>query len=253
MGILGVIRMETTNTIPNPATSFRVKLFADGADLDGMREMARNPMISGLTTNPTLMRKAGITNYRDFAHTVLEAIPNLPISFEVFADEFEEMERHAMQISSWGPNVFVKIPVTNTKGESSAALIARLNAAGVKLNVTAVMTLPQVQAMIPSLQSGVPAYISVFAGRIADAGVDPVPVMRSIVDTLGPYPQIELIWASPREVLNIIQADRIGCHVITLTHDLIRKIPSLGKDLDEFSLETVQMFRRDAIDAAYTL
>ena len=235
------------------ARQFRVKIFADGADKSGMLEMARNPLISGFTTNPTLMKKAGIKDYRAFAKDILSEISDLPISFEVFSDEFDEMERQALEIASWGDNVYVKIPVTNTRAEPSTSIIARLSAAGVKLNVTAMMTFEQVRDVVPALAAGPASCVSVFAGRIADAGIDPVPIMRSVVDFLRPHPSIELIWASPREALNIVQADEIGCHIITMTNDLIKKIPSIGKDLTRFSLETVQMFYRDATSAGYSL
>jgi transaldolase len=235
------------------SSSLRVKIFADGAEKSGMLEMAANPMISGLTTNPTLMRKAGISDYRAFAKDILSEITDKPISFEVFSDDFADMERQALEIASWGENVYVKIPITNTQGESAAPLTDRLSLQGVKLNVTAMMTLEQVRLVTPGLAKGPGAYVSVFAGRIADTGVDPVPVMQKTVDYLKEYPNVELIWASPREVLNIAQADAIGCHIITVTNDLIRKIPTFGKDLDQFSLETVQMFYNDATAAGYTL
>ena len=231
----------------------RVKIFADGADLAGMLEMAADPLIAGLTTNPTLMRQAGVTDYRAFARAVLDGIQDKPISFEVFSDDFDEMERQALEIASWGANVNVKIPITNTRGESAAPLVARLSARGVKVNVTAMMTLAQVASVAPALSAGAGGYVSVFAGRIADAGVDPVPVMREVVEYLREHPGVELIWASPREVLNIRQADAVGCHIITVTNALIKKMALFGKDLDEFSLETVQMFYNDALAAGYTL
>jgi transaldolase len=232
---------------------FRIKIFADGAEIDSMVAFARDPLIAGFTTNPTLMRKAGVSDYRAFAQAALAAIPDKPISFEVFSDEFAEMERQARDIASWGANVYVKIPVTNTRGESSVDLVGRLAAAGVKVNVTAMMTAAQVRRMLPPLKDGPGAYVSVFAGRIADAGIDPVPVMRGIVEDLAPHPGIELIWASPREVLNIVQADAIGCHIITVTNDLLKKLPLIGRDLDDFSLDTVTMFHSDAAAAGYTL
>jgi len=231
----------------------RVKIFADGADVKRMVEMYHNPLISGFTTNPTLMRKAGVRDYRAFAREVLEVIKDKPISFEVFSDEFGEMERQAKEIASWGKNVTVKIPVTNTRGKSSVELIAKLSRANVRVNVTAMMTLEQVMGVVPALADGPGGYVSVFAGRIADSGTDPVPIMAKIVDYLRPYPKIELIWASPREVLNIVQADSIGCHIITATNDVLKKLPLLGKDLDEFSLDTVKMFYDDASAAGYTL
>ena len=232
---------------------FRVKVFADGADKAGMLEMHGNPLIAGFTTNPTLMRKAGVTDYVAFAQDILRAIPDRPISFEVFSDEFGDMERQAKLIASWGPNVYVKIPITNTKGESSVPLIHRLSAAGIRLNVTALLPLEQVRAVIPALRDGPGAFVSVFAGRIADAGQDPVPIMAQAVECLKPYPRLELIWASPREVLNLVQADELGCHIITMTNDLIRKIPLIGKDLKEYSLDTVRMFSADAQKVGYRL
>jgi transaldolase len=234
-------------------SSLTVKIFADGADLAGMSTLARNPLVQGFTTNPTLMRKAGIEDYAQFARDVLAVIPDKPISFEVFSDDFTEMEAQAHEIASWGANVYVKIPVTNTRGESAAPLIRRLTAARIKINVTAIMTLRQVDRVIPCLTAGVPAYVSVFAGRIADAGQDPLPVMKAAVERLRRVPAAELIWASPREVLNVVQADRIGCHVITITGDLMAKLPSLGKDLEAFSLDTVRMFRDDAVRAGFVL
>lgn len=233
--------------------NFRVKIFADGADIAGMLDMYHNPLISGFTTNPTLMKKAGIRDYRAFAKEILAVIKDKPVSFEVFSDEFTEMEQQAKEIASWGQNVTVKIPITNTKGESSFDLIAKLSKANVKVNVTAMMTLEQVKTVVPALLPGPGAYVSVFAGRIADSGRDPVPIMAEIVAFLKPYPKIELIWASPREVLNIVQADSIGCHIITVTNDLIKKLPLVGKDLNEFSLDTVKMFHDDAKSAGYTL
>jgi transaldolase len=215
--------------------------------------MAADPMIAGLTTNPTLMRKAGITDYKAFAQEILTEIREKPISFEVFSDDFEDMERQALDIASWGANVYVKIPITNTKGESAAALVDRLSSQGVKVNVTAMMTFAQVRSVVPGLAKGPGSYVSVFAGRVADSGVDPVPVMRSVVEYLKDYPMVELIWASPREVLNIRQADDIGCHIITVTNDLIKKMKLFGKDLDQFSLETVKMFYDDAQAAGFRL
>lgn len=230
-----------------------VKLFADGADKDAMLEMYANPRIQGFTTNPTLMRKAGIASYESFARDILAAIPDRPISLEVFADEFPEMERQAHKIAAWGENVYVKIPVTNTKAEPSYELIHRLAHAGVKLNVTALLTLGQVRDVAAALAEGAPAYVSVFAGRIADTGRDPVPIMAAAVEMLRPHPRMELIWASPRELLNVFQADAIGCHIITATSDILKKLPLVGKDLSAYSLETVQMFRADAVKAGYRL
>ncbi len=234
-------------------SDLKVKIFADGADQAGMLELYRNPLIKGFTTNPTLMRKAGIGDYRAFAGDVLRTIPDRPISFEVFSDEFAEMERQALEIAGWGPNVYVKIPITNTRGESSESLARRLVRAGVKLNVTALLTLDQVRAVRDWLVGGPPSFVSVFAGRIADTGRDPVPLMSAAVAQLRASPNLELIWASPRELLNIFHADAIGCHVITVTHDLLRKLDLIGKDLREFSLETVKMFHDDAQKAGYTI
>jgi transaldolase len=234
-------------------SSLRVKIFADGADVGGMLEMAELPYISGFTTNPTLMRKAGISDYESFARDVLVRIRDRPISFEVFSDEFDEMERQALLIASWGANVYVKIPVTNTRGESTKTLVRSLAAAGVKLNVTALMTVEQVQDVVTALAPAVPAYVSLFAGRIADTGRDPVPAVREAVRILGEWPMAELIWASPRELLNVFQADQAGCHIITATNDILKKIPAIGKDLDAFSLETVRMFRDDAAAAGFRL
>ena len=235
-------------------TSLKVKIFADGANLDGMiNTYKKQPFVKGFTTNPTLMRKAGITDYEAFARQVLAAIPDRPISFEVFSDDFAEMERQAKRITSWGKNVYVKIPVSNTVGETAAPLVKRLAQSGVKLNVTALMTLEQVHAISQALAGGPAACISVFAGRIADSGRDPLPIMQASLAIMAPYPQLELIWASPREALNIIQAHEIGCHIITVTNDLIAKTGLFGKDLREFSIDTVKMFHSDAIAAGFTL
>jgi transaldolase len=231
----------------------RVKIFADGADKAGMLEMHAKPHIKGLTTNPTLMRKAGISDYRSFAREILDLIRDKPISFEVFSDDFNEMERQAMEIASWGKNVYVKIPVTNTKSESSRDLVHRLAAKRVKLNITALMTLKQVRDVVEALDKGTPAYVSVFAGRIADTGRDPMPLMSAAVELLAMKPESELIWASPRELLNIFHADQIGCHVITVTNDILKKLELVGKDLDEYSLDTVKMFRNDAVAANFRL
>ena len=230
-----------------------VKIFADGAEKAPMLKLYANPQIQGFTTNPTLMRKAGITDYEAFARDILTAIPDRPISFEVFADAFDEMERQAERIATWGDNVYVKIPVTNTRGESAAALARRLAGRGVKQNVTALMTLDQVREITDALSAGPSANISVFAGRIADTGVDPLPLMRSALEIMRPYPQLELIWASPRELLNIVQASEIGCHIITVTSDILNKLPLIGKDLGEYSLDTVKMFRNDALASGFGL
>jgi len=234
-------------------TELKVKLFADGADLAGMREMYAVPYIKGFTTNPTLMRKAGVASYERFAREVLGVIPDRPISFEVFADDAVEMERQARLISGWGPNVYVKIPVTNTRREPMTALVERLSKDGVATNVTALMTLPQVERIVRAVEGGAPCCISVFAGRVADTGVDPVPIMREAVGILQRAPNTELIWASPRELLNIYQADEIGCHIITVTNDILKKLNLVGKDLEEYSLETVRMFFEDGAAAGFRL
>ena len=223
-----------------------VKIYADGADKAGMLEMYGKPYIKGLTTNPTLMRKAGITNYKAFAKDILALIPDRPISFEVFSDDFKEMERQALEISGWGSNVYVKIPVTNTKCEPCYSLVKKLASQKVKLNVTALMTLEQVRDVVAVLDPNVPSYVSVFAGRIADTGRDPVPLMAAAVEMLKVAPAAELIWASPRELLNIFQADTIGCHVITVTNDILKKLSVVGYNLDDYSLDTVKMFYNDA-------
>jgi transaldolase len=231
----------------------KVKIFADGADRAGMLEMAAKPFIKGLTTNPTLMRKAGIKDYGAFAREILADIKDKPLSFEVFSDDFPDMERQAMEIASWGDNVYVKIPVTNTRQETCYALARKLSAQGVKLNVTALMTLTQVRDVVASLQPQVPSYVSVFAGRIADTGRDPLPMMAAAVAMLAPLPAAELIWASPRELLNIFQADEIGCQVITVTHDILKKLSLVGYDLEAYSLDTVKMFHADAVAAGFEL
>ncbi len=234
-------------------SELKVKIFADGADLAGMLEMYRRPEIKGFTTNPTLMRKAGHTDYRAFAREVVAAIPDRPISFEVFSDDFAEMEDQAREIARWGQNVNVKIPVTNTKGEPSYALVERLAAEGIRLNVTAVFTLEQVQEVVAALARDVPAYVSIFAGRIADTGRDPIPHMAAARTICAAKPRAELIWASPRELLNIFHADAAGCDIITVTNDLLAKLGGVGKDLGAFSLETVRMFRDDAVKAGFRL
>jgi len=231
----------------------KVKLFADGADINMIERMAANPLIKGFTTNPTLMRKAGVKDYCAFALDVLKVVTDRPVSFEVFSDDFEEMELQALEIASWGENVFVKIPVTNTKGESSCPLIKRLSAAGVQINVTALMTAEQVERVVDNLSDLTRNFVSVFAGRIADTGRDPMPIMKRAMEILKDYPQTELIWASPRELLNVIQADAAGCHIITATDDVLKKLDLIGKDLDEFSLDTVHMFWQDAEKAGYTI
>jgi len=231
----------------------KVKIFADGADKAGMLEMYEKPFVKGLTTNPTLMKKAGITDYRAFCKDILNSIKDKPLSFEVFSDDFSEMERQALEIASWGENVYVKIPITNTKQEACYGLVKRLAAQKVKLNVTALMTLNQVRNVVASLDPHVPSYVSVFAGRVADTGYDPVPMMATAVDILKAAPASELIWASPRELLNIFQADDIGCHVITVTNDILKKLSLVGYDLDEYSLDTVKMFYKDAVEAGFKL
>ncbi len=232
----------------------RIKIFADGASLPSMLEAARDPKIAGLTTNPTLMRKAGISDYRAFAKEVLAVIKDKPISFEVFADEFPEMQRQAREIATWGDNVYVKIPITNTKRASAAPLVKELAGAGVKLNVTAICTLDQVRETAAALKGGAPSVVSVFAGRIADTGRDPVPLMKEALGICrAAGAGIELLWASPRELLNIIQAAEVGCDIITVTPDLLKKLELVGKDLAEFSLDTVQMFYRDAQAAGFKL
>ena len=230
-----------------------VKIFADGADLDVILALAADKRIAGFTTNPTLMWKAGLTDYEEFAKRLLERITTHPISFEVFADDVVEMRRQATRIAEWGENVYVKIPVSTTSGDSMASLVRELSEAGVKVNVTAVFTTAQVELLTEAVKDGAPSYISVFAGRIADAGIDPVPLMTRAVDIMVQAPRSELIWASPREVLNVVQADQVGCHIITVTNDLLKKLDLLGKDLLQFSLETVQMFRRDALAAGFTV
>lgn len=233
--------------------ALKVKIFSDGADKVSMLEMYSKPYIKGLTTNPTLMKKTGITDYRAFCKDVLTSIKDKPISFEVFSDDFSEMERQAMEIASWGDNVYVKIPITNTKQETCYALVKKLAEKEVKVNVTALMTLTQVRDVVAVLNPEIPSYVSIFAGRIADTGRDPVPVMAEAVAILKIAPAAELIWASPRELLNIFQADEIGCQVITVTNDIIKKLPLIGYDLDEFSLDTVKMFYNDAVTAGFRL
>jgi transaldolase len=235
------------------STALTVKVFGDGADLAGILALAENPAIKGFTTNPTLMRQAGVDDYEAFAHEVLASVTDKPISFEVFSDDFTDMARQARKIASWADNVYVKIPVTNTLGESSNPLVKDLSHDGVKVNVTAMFTVDQVHDTMEALEGGAPANVSVFAGRIADAGIDPIPTMCAVLDVLADHPQVELIWASPREILNIVQAHEIGCHIITVTHDLLKKLPNIGKDLDEFSLDTVKMFANDAATVGYTL
>ena len=230
-----------------------IKLFADGADKQGILDMYKNPRIDGFTTNPTLMRKAGITDYVTFAKEILDEITDKPVSFEVFADEYEEMEQQALKISKWGENVYVKIPVMNTKMVPSYELIRHLSLKGVKINITAIMTLEQIRLVSESVIGGPSCFVSVFAGRIADTGVDPVPLMRQALKILKIAPNAELLWASPREVLNVYQAESIGCHIITATNDILKKLNLKAKDLTEFSQETVQMFYQDAQASGFKL
>ena len=233
-------------------SELRVQIFADVADKASMLELYRQPHIKGFTTNPTLMRATGVTDYQGFALDLLATIQDRPISFEVFADEEPEMEEQARHIAAWGKNVFVKVPVMNTKGVPTYDLIRHLSHEGIQLNVTALLTLEQVRSVCNALQGSAPAYVSVFAGRIADTGRDPVPLMREAV-AMANAAKAQLMWASPRELLNVFQADEIGCHVITATTDVLKKLPLVGKDLHEFSQETVQMFRRDAVKSGYSL
>lgn len=233
--------------------NLKVKLFADGAEKSGMIEMYNNPLVSGFTTNPTLMRKVGIDDYKSFSLDILSLIKDKPISLEVFSDDFDEMERQAHEIASWGKNVYVKIPITNTKSKSSIPLIKKLSDAKIKVNVTAVMTIRQVENTLPALINSHGSYISVFAGRIADTGIDPVPIMEEVLQLLSNSENVELIWASPRELYNVVQADSIGCHIITATNDILKKLPTLGKDLTQFSLDTVKMFYNDAQASGFHL
>lgn len=234
-------------------STFKVKLFADGADLSGMIDMARKPYISGLTTNPTLMKKAGITNYEEFAKSALAEIKTLPISFEIFSDDNESMKKQGEIIASWGENVFVKIPITNTNGLSTKPVVSYLSRIGVKVNVTALMSVNQVKEILDALNPEVENYISVFAGRIADTGRNPIPIMEECIELLRINKKSELIWASPRELLNIYQANEIGCHIITVTNDILQKLALKDKDLEEYSLETVQMFHRDAQTSGFSI
>jgi transaldolase len=230
-----------------------IKIYADGAELDGIIEMAKNPLIKGFTTNPTLMRKAGITDYKKFAHEVIAAVPDRPISFEVFSDDLEEMYTQAMEIASWGGNINIKVPVTNTKNEFAGGLIKKLSSQGIFVNVTALMTLDQVNRVMDSLQGDAPAYISVFAGRIADTGRDPMPVMAEAANISRTRPGTEIIWASPRELLNVFQANDAGVQIITVANDILNKLSLVGKDLSDYSLDTVKMFRNDAVKAGFSI
>ena len=250
---IGSAAEEILRMIVPSVESLKVKIFADGADRAGMLEMYARPYIKGFTTNPTLMHKAGLTDYRAFAHSILEVIRDRPISFEVFSDEVEEMERQAREIARWGDNVYVKVPITNTRRESTVDLVRRLSNDGVKVNVTAMMTLDQVRDICAAVKDGAPSNVSVFAGRIADTGRDPVPLMAEAVEILREAPRAELIWASPRELLNVFQADTIGCHIITVTNDILKKLSLVGKDLGEYSLDTVKMFFDDGAKAGFVL
>jgi transaldolase len=232
---------------------FRIKLFADGADLQEMIQEYENGIAQGFTTNPTLMKKAGVKNYEEFAKSALKAIPDLPISFEVFSDDFSEMEREARKVAKWGDNVYIKIPITNTKKASSVPLIRKLSHEGLKINVTAILTYDQVKRAFDALSPNTPAIISVFAGRIADTGVDPVPIMRQSSQLLREKPNIELLWASSRELLNLFQAEQSGCHIITITNDILKKMTLVGKSLEELSLDTVKMFYNDAHSSGYKI
>ena len=234
-------------------SNLKVKIFADGADLNSIRALYMQPFVKGFTTNPTLMRQAGVSNYKSFALEVLQVVPDRPVSFEVFADDLAGMEVQAIEIASWGKNVNVKIPITNTKGESTAPLVKRLSDKGVICNITAMFTLAQVQGIVDVLNPETPAILSIFAGRIADTGFDPVPLMQEAVRIASVKPKAEILWASPRELLNIFQANEVGCHIITVTPDVLKKLSGVGKDLTTFSLETVSMFYNDAKTAGYTI
>lgn len=252
MQYYGALGVQTPTVMPD-LSSLRIHIYADGAEISGILEMAKNPMIKGFTTNPTLMRKAGISDYEKFARELLQHISKHPVSLEVFADDFPEMRRQAHLIAGWGKNVNVKIPITNSKGESSLPLVAELVRSGVIVNVTAIMTLRQVEDLSRVLSPTLTSIVSVFAGRIADTGVDPVPHMVKCKKLLSDLPAAQLLWASPRELLNIFQADEIGCDIITVTNEVLAKLKLVGKPLDQYSLETVEMFRRDAVDASYTI
>jgi len=234
-------------------SDLNVQVFADGADKAGILELYRQPYIKGFTTNPTLMRKAGVTDYERFALEILQQISDRPISFEVLADDEAEMERQARKIARWAANVYVKVPVTNTRREPMYGLIRRLSRDGIQVNATAVLALDQVKHIGKALQGGAPSYISVFAGRVADTGRDPIPLMKSALEIMAPDPNMQLVWASPRELLNLFQAEEIGCHIITVTSDILKKVNLIGKNLHDFSLETVQMFRDDAVQSGFTL
>ena len=234
-------------------SDLKVKIFCDGADKSIMLNLYHNPLIGGFTTNPSLMRKAGVRDYEAFAREVLEVIPDRPISFEVIADDFSEMERQARKIASWGANVYVKIPVTNTRREPALDLIRRLAGDQMQLNVTAILTLDQVRDVCAALEGSAPSYVSVFAGRIADTGRDPIPMMQAALELIRVQPNVQLIWASARELLNIFQADAIGCHIITVTGDILQKLKLVGKDLHQYSLDTAVMFYHDALQSGLAL
>jgi transaldolase len=237
-----------------PLDKLRVRIFADGADKAGMLGLYANPLIKGITTNPTLMRKVGIQDYESFARDILQSVTAKPISFEVFSDDFPEMRRQALKIASWQKNVYVKIPIMNTRGESALPLVKELGQEGVQLNITAILTLDQVKGVAGALNAAVPSVVSVFAGRIADTGIDPIPAMRESLNILKEQPKAELLWASVREVLNIFQADDCGCHIVTVPHDVLNKAIKLtGTDLTALSLDTVKMFANDAAAAGFTL
>ena len=239
--------------MPNNVNELKIKIFADGAEVETMVEMSKKPFIKGLTTNPTLMRKAGISDYKEFAKEVLTKIQDKPISFEVFSDNLREMIEQAIEIASWGENVNVKIPITNSEGIETTSVIKELSRMGIALNITAILTAGQVKNVIDALDGNSNAFISVFAGRIADTGRDPIPLMEEALKIMREKPKSELIWASPRELLNVIQADSIGCHIITATSDILKKLDIIGKDLTRYSLETVRMFRDDALASGYSI
>lgn len=231
----------------------KIKIFADGAEKSSILDLYKDPIIKGFTTNPSLMRKAGVSDYRGFAMDILKEVPDRSFSFEVFADDFSEMKRQALEIAGWGSHVYVKIPITNTRGESSNNLIQELAGYKVNLNITAIFTSEQVRDLIPHLKGAQSAFVSVFAGRIADTGVDPEPIMRDCLEYLNPYPNLELLWASCRELVNIFQADAMGCHIITVTPEILQKMKSVGKDLHEYSLDTVKTFYSDGQKSGYSL
>jgi transaldolase len=235
------------------APKLKIDLYADGADVRDMVAARQSGVVKGFTTNPTLMKKSGVTDYEAFAKEALKAVSGMPISFEVFADDFAEMERQARRICTWGGSVFVKIPITNTKGESAIPLIKRLTSSKIKLNITAILTVQQVKDVVNALDADTPAIVSVFAGRIADTGVDPVPLMKECAGIVNQKPKAQLLWASPRELLNIFQAEQVGCHIITVTSDILKKLSMVGKSLDELSLDTVKMFYNDAAAAGFKL